>query len=156
MITKISFLAVMIPAALTPFVTGGILLAETAMPFDIFENDRLIAFCLIGSGIGALLSVALFMPPEDSLHKRFIRRILIKFGSSMLSGACITPVALERFGTKFGLAPGEVPTPAVTLAAAAAIAAGGVWIIHILTPIIERRAVAMIKTVLPEPKDKDP
>lgn len=139
MITKMTVLFAISPAAAAPFLCAMTMLVAQVDRFDFFSNDRLVSFCLIGSGIGAILSVALWMPPDDALPKAFVRRILMKFGTSMLSGAVASPFMLERYGEQVGLNPGEVPTPAVCLAVSAFVAVVAVAAVHLAAPIVERR-----------------
>lgn len=150
MITKMTLLFSVSPAAAAPFLCGLTLLVAQVNQFDFFSNDRLVSFCLIGSGIGAILSVALWMPPDDALPKTFVRRILVKFGTSMLSGAVASPFLLERYGGQMGLKPGEIPTPALCLAVSAFVAVVAVAAVHLAAPVVEKRFKKILASIAGE------
>lgn len=91
-----------------PLVAAANLLEDTQKPDDVFDSSRMIALCVIGSTIGALLSVGLFPPEEQELidacllperramlESRKTRRTFIKFGSSMLGGIAFTPFGMQ-------------------------------------------------------------
>lgn len=93
---------------LGPLVAAANLLDGNAATEDVFDSSRTIALCVIGSTIGALLSVGLFPPEEKELvdvclpperrtvlESRKTRRTFIKFGSSLLGGIAFTPFGMQ-------------------------------------------------------------
>lgn len=91
-----------------PLIAAAELLENIQKPDDVFDSSRTIALCVIGSTIGALLSVGLFPPEEKELtdvsllperralvESRKTRRTFIKFGSSLLGGIAFTPFGMQ-------------------------------------------------------------
>lgn len=99
---------VVLLSQLGPLVAAANLLDGNAATEDVFDSSRTIALCVIGSTIGALLSVGLFPPEEKELvdvclpperrtilESRKTRRTFIKFGSSLLGGIAFTPFGMQ-------------------------------------------------------------
>lgn len=104
-----------------------LLIADThpLSPSGIFENSRLTAFTVIGSTIGALLTIGIF--PDSKVDTT--RQLSLKFGCSLLSGIAFTP------STMYYLA---IPsTSDLVIAVSALTAITAVSLIHKLMPKIE-------------------
>lgn len=97
---------VVLVSQIGPLLAAAELLESVQKPDDVFDSSRTIALCVIGSTIGALLSVGLFPPDEKELvcllperrallESRKTRKIFIKFGSSLLGGIAFTPFGMQ-------------------------------------------------------------
>lgn len=111
-------------------------------PGDIFDDFRLVGFCVIGSASGAFLAIATFMPKGNATT--MIRRTLLKFGASLLSGITFGPAILLHWNAVF--APqGGLPPPSMVLAVSGTVATLFVWALHLALPRLE----AKLRKLLP-------
>lgn len=95
---------------------------------EVFDDVRTTAICVIGAIIGAFLTVAVF-PPTNDTDTNTIRRLALKFGSSMLSGIAFTPGLMQYIGLE--------KTTDLLMATAAIISVFAVTILHLLAPRVE-------------------
>lgn len=101
---------------------------------DLFDNWRLVGFCVVGSVCGAFLSLAVFTPDTTGEPADVIRRLMAKFGTSILSGFTFSPGILSYWRDTF--APhGGLPTPSIVLSVSGLVATIFVWLIHKFGPI---------------------
>lgn len=147
MLTKTVVTTILIVAGLNPVLAGVFLLAQS-QPFDFFASNRLVAFCLIGSSVGALVAVSARLGEADT-NTLFLRQSLLKFATSLLSGACVSPYIIERYADRLGTLQDGIPTPAVVLAVSAVISSVAILLFNILGPLLAKRSVDVIKQVLP-------
>ena len=72
--------------------------AIAVMPdLDVYADARLAAFCVIGSILGAFLSIAIFTPTHDT-EANLTRRLAWKFFASLFMGLGLTPIVMEWRG----------------------------------------------------------
>ncbi len=78
---------------LTQLMGAAVLLLQVPVPYELWNEQRLIAFCAIGSVLGAFLSIAIY-PMQG---KGFIggRIILMKFASSSICGIVGAPLLIR-------------------------------------------------------------
>lgn len=117
---------------------AGVAIASTgqdaAKVVDLFDDWRLVGFCLVGSVCGAFMAIAVFTPNIDGEPSDLIRRLLAKFGTSILSGFTFSPGILSYWRATF--APdGGLPSPSIVLSVSGLVATIFVWLIHKFGPI---------------------
>ncbi len=66
---------------------------------EVFDDARTIAIAVIGSVIGAFLTIALF-PTSDLTEETRARRLSLKFGASLLSGVAFAPAMMQWIGVQ--------------------------------------------------------
>lgn len=129
--------SVIIGAAACGDIAAALLLlaAGDAGQAGVLDDTRLTGLCVLGSLIGAFLTVAVF-PPADDSEKNKVRRLSAKFGASMAGGIAFTPMVIE-------LTPLQM-MPSVVLGVSAAVAMLIVSVLHATVPIAERAAAKWV------------
>lgn len=97
-------------------------------PQDVFDDARSIAICVIGSLMGAFITIAAF-PPKDDTEDNKTRRLSLKFGASMLSGVAFSAGVMDRIGVD--------KTPDNLMAVSSIVAVFAVSSLHMMVPRIE-------------------
>lgn len=95
----------------------------------VYSDDRLLAKCLLGSTIGALISLFAF-PPVNDTDTNKLRRICLKMAASMAVGAMLAPAVIEHLGWR--------QTGSTVIAASFLLSFAGISILHRAIPWIER------------------
>ena len=96
---------------------------------DVFDDSRLLALCIIGSSIGALLSLAAF-PPRDiespHYNRSAFRKLCVQGGLSMVGGVCMAPACMQWTGIEL--------TSSIVVASSAIVAMLIISVIHAAAP----------------------
>jgi hypothetical protein len=128
--TNMSLQSLMLIAfATTEAIASVILLSgepivPVAPPFDVLNDNRMIAFCLIGSVMGGLVSIIVF-PPKPT-QGNVLRALSLNFLGSSSCGVLFAPALVEYHATNNG---GRAST-AIILAGSGALS---IFAIMILT-----------------------
>ncbi len=96
----------------------------------VYSDDRLLAKCLLGSTIGALISLFSF-PPVNDTDTNKLRRVCLKMAASMAVGTMLAPFLIERAGWK--------NTGPTVIAISFLLSFCGISILHRAIPWIERK-----------------
>jgi len=100
-----------------------------AMPVtEVFDDIRAVCVCVVGAMVGAFLAIAVF-PPRDDTEENKVRRLSLKFGSSMFSGIVFTPAIMQHVG---------LAKSADYLGISAFVAIFAVTALHVMAPKLER------------------
>lgn len=103
---------------------------------SLFLNDRLTAWCVIGSTFGALLSLVVFTPgSRDGSDVAIARKYFAKIGASFLCGLAFSPALIEY--TKIE------QTTAYIVAVSATVSLFMIAILHEIIPPIHQAAPAL-------------
>jgi len=104
--------------------------ATAAMPVtEVFDDIRAVCVCVIGAMVGAFLAIAVF-PPRDDTEENKVRRLSLKFGSSMFSGIVFTPAIMQHVGL--------AKSADYLMGISAFVAIFAVTALHVAAPKIER------------------
>jgi hypothetical protein len=77
------------------FLCAALLLAvDEKESSGVLNDTKQVAFCVIGSIIGAFIAIAVF-PPQHDTEVRTMQRVFFKFGASMGCGILLGPLLIE-------------------------------------------------------------
>lgn len=103
---------------------------QAAAVAGVFNDVPLIALCVIGSTLGAMLTLSLFPVPQGSTDAGRSRQMMFRFASSLACGVCFTPMTVRFSGLDFS---GDA-----VIFVAGIVAAFGVAVLHLLVPRLEK------------------
>lgn len=122
-------------------------LAYIASSESLLTEQGLVAWCLIGSFGGAIISLTIW-PPMSKDDRWESRRLYAKIAASFSSGLIFSPCVIEYTNMSRSYSS--------ALAVSGAIASVGVYLLHKLMPIAEQALAARAKKRLGVTDDSEP
>lgn len=120
----LAYISYLMATAIEGAAASAVILDQT-----IWADTSLRAWCVIGSILGGTLAICIWLPDTQLGNEWLLRRILIKFLGSSISGLLFTAPALIYFGWRVNVDN--------VLSCSGAVAFSSVWLIHKLMPKVE-------------------
>lgn len=119
---------------------GSAAAAVAAQEQTIMGDATLRMYCIIGSAVGSVLSIAVFLPTPEKDSKAFIRDLAVKFAASSAVGVLAGPFAIRYFDFSVDVD--------MVMCISGLLAATGVWGLHLAMPLLEKGLLAKVRAYL--------